>query len=102
MNEEKQRTLNQNRAMHKFFEMLAKDLSDAGLDMKKTLKPGADIPWTPEMVKLMLWKPIQDAMFNKESTTELSTKEVNEVYDVLIRHLGERFNITTEFPKEDK
>lgn len=96
------RTLTQNRAMHKFFEMLSEDLTLAGLDMKRTLKPGVDIPWTPSMVKEYLWKPIQDAMLEKESTTELSTKEVNTVYETLIRHLGEKFGITTEFPKEEK
>jgi len=97
------RTLTQNRAMHKFFEMLAKDLNTAGLDMKRTLKPSVEIPWTPVTVKEYLWKPIQDAMLEKESTTELSTKEVNEVYETLIRHLGEKFGITTVFPKiEDK
>lgn len=92
------RTLAQNNAMHKFFEMLANDLNNAGLDMRRTLKPGVDIPWTPATVKTHLWKPIQDAMLEKESTTELTTKEVNQVYEVLIRHLGEKFNITTEFP----
>jgi hypothetical protein len=96
------RTLQQNRALHKFFEMLANDLNGAGLDMKKTLKPGVDIPWSPETVKIYLWKPIQDAMFNKESTTELETKEVNEVYETLVRHLGEKFGITTEFPKAEE
>jgi len=97
------RTLQQNRALHRFFKLLASDLRDAGLDMKKTLKPGADIPWTPEMVKEHLWKPMEKAMFEKESTTELTTKEVNQVYEVLIRHMGEKFSITTPFPSmEDK
>lgn len=80
------RTLQQNRAIHKFFELLADDLNSAGLDMKRTLKPQADIPWTPITVKEYLWKPIQDAMLHKESTTELTTKEISQVYEVLIRH----------------
>jgi len=96
------RTLTQNRAMHKFFEMLSQDLNLAGLDMKRTLKPSVEIPWTAITVKEYLWKPIQDAMLEKESTTELSTKEVNAVYETLIRHLGEKFGITTEFPKDEK
>lgn len=97
-----QRTLSQNAAMHKFFQMLSDDLTNAGLDMQKTLKPGVSIPWTPEMTKLLLWKPIQDAMYSKDSTTSLTTKEVNAVYEVLIRHLAEKFNITTPFPGEDR
>lgn len=92
------RTLTQNSALYKFFELLAKDLSDAGLDAKKVLKPEADIPFTPEMCKLLLWRPIQEVMFGTDSTKDLTTKQVNEVYLVLIRHLGEKFGITTAFP----
>lgn len=92
------RTLQQNKALHKFFEMLSEDLSLAGLDMKRTLKLGVEIPWTATTVKEYLWKPIQDAMFEKGSTTEITTKEVNSVYKTLIRHLGEKFGITTPFP----
>lgn len=96
------RTLQQNKALHKFYELLAEDLNTAGLDMKRTLKEQVDIPWTPVTIKEYLWRPIQDAMLHKESTTELTTKEVNDVYEVLIRHLGEKFNITTAFPSEEK
>lgn len=93
------RTNQQNKAMHKFFELLANDLNGAGLDMKRTLKESIDIPWTPVTVKEWLWRPVQDAMLEKESTTELTPKEVNQVYETLIRHLSEKFCITTEFPK---
>lgn len=96
------RTLNQNAALHLFFKQLSDELTSAGLDMVKTLKPGVEIPWTPEMVKEYLWRPIQEVMTGKESTTELSTKEINQVYEVLIRHMGEKFNITTAFPSEEK
>lgn len=92
------RTLQQNKALHKFFQMLSDELSASGLDMVKTLKPGVEIPWTPEMVKEHLWRPIQEVMTDKESTTELTTKQVNEIYEVLIRHMGSKFGITTEFP----
>lgn len=92
------RTIQQNKALHKFFTMLSEDLTAAGLDMKKTLKEEVEIPWTPEMVKEHLWRPIQEVMVEKESTTELTTKQVNEIYEVLIRHMGSKFGITTEFP----
>lgn len=82
--------------------MLSKDLTAAGLDMVKTLKPGVEIPWTPEMVKEHLWRPIQEVMADKESTTELTTQQVNEIYEVLIRHMGSKFGITTPFPGSEE
>ena len=72
-----------------------------GYDMKRVLKPTVDILWTKESVKTHLWKGIQDAMFEKDSTTKLTTKEVGEVYEVLNRHLGEKFSIHVPFPSEE-
>lgn len=92
------RTIQQNKAMHKYFTMLAEKLNDAGLDMKKVLKPHVDIPWTPASIKSHIWKPVQDAMLDKESTTELDTAQVDAVYKVISRHISEKFGINVEFP----
>lgn len=98
MREERKRTLQQNRAMHLFFRMQADALNDAGLDMKRTLEPGVDIPWTAENVKNHLWRPIQDAMLNKESTTELDTVDPSKIHKVLTRHLSDEFGIYVPWP----
>lgn len=95
------RTDLQNRALHKYFSLLAECLNDAGLDAKRTLKPEIDIPWTPAMIKDLLWRPIQKAMTGKESTTELTSGEPNRVYEVLDRHLAEKFGLSVPFPSED-
>lgn len=95
---EKQRTLKQNRALHLLFIFLADELNGAGYDMRKTLKPGVDIPWNGGTVKEYLWRPIQKAQLQKESTTELTTKEIDEVFDTINRHLGERFGLHVDFP----
>ena len=38
----------------------------------------------------MIWKPIQITLFKKESTTELTTSEINEVISVLSKFFSER------------
>ena len=96
--EERKRTLPQNKSMHKYFRLLADELNDAGLDMKKVLKPEINIPWTEENVKNHLWREIQIAMFDKQSTTQLTTVETTEVYKVLDRHLGEKLGVHVEWP----
>lgn len=92
------RTCTQNRAMHKYFTLLANELNDGGLDMRKTLKPDAELPWTPESVKTYIWKVVQEAMFGKASTTKLDTKQVSQVYQAVDKHLSTTFNIQVEFP----
>lgn len=101
MSEEKkyqQRTLLQNKALHLYFTHLSETLNDAGLDMRKVLKPGIDIPWTSKNIKEFLWRPIQKSLLQKDSTTELTTVDIDRVLDILHRHLGEKFGVAQEFP----
>jgi hypothetical protein len=89
--EEKQRTAQQNRALHKYFELMADALNEAGLDMRVVLKPEVDIPWNKITVKEYLWRPMQKAQLDKKSTTELTTLEINEVFETMNRHLSSKF-----------
>ncbi len=93
----KARTLRQNAALHKYFVRLFNALNDAGLDMRKVLKPETEIPWTLSSVKEYLWRPVQRIMLNKESTTELETTEVDEVYRVVDRKMVEK-GVNVPFP----
>lgn len=96
-----QRTQKQNKAIHKYFELLAEALNDAGYDMKKTLKEDVDIPWNKDMVKSFLWKTIQEPMIGEKSTTDLDTDEVDKVYKVLSRHISEKFGVYVPFPSDE-
>ena len=96
------RTDKQNRSLHLLFKLLAEELNQSGLDMRKTLKPGVDIPWSGDSVKEFLWRPIQEAQLNKKSTTELTTKEIDAVFDTITRHIGEKFGIYVPFPSIDE
>ena len=98
---EKIRTIQQNKALHKYFQMLADELNILGLDMRKTLKPSIDIPWSGATVKEFLWRPVQQAQLRKKSTTELTTQEIDKVFDTINRHLGERFGVSIQFPSID-
>ena len=93
-----QRTKLQNRSLHKWFSLLADELNDAGLDQRKVLKETVDIPWTPQAIKEQLYRPIMLAQLAKRSTTEITTVEIDAVFDTINRHLGEKFGITVDFP----
>lgn len=89
---EEKRTLKQNNALHLYFDLVAKELNDAGLDVRRTLKPSVDIWWSGEMVKELMWKPIQKLYLKKKSTKELNkVKDIDEIYEIMNRHLSEKF-----------
>src|SRR3990167_9316723 len=96
--EERQRTFQQNRAMHLWFQMLADELNSAGLDMRKVLKPEIEISWSKQMIKDYLWRPVQEIYLSKKSTKELNTEDINTIWEILNRHLGEKFGIHVSFP----
>ena len=97
-----QRTAQQNKALHKYFELVAEALNDAGLDMRATLKPEIAIPWTPESIKEYLWRPVMKAMLKKESTTEMETSDINKVWETINRYLSEKFHLYEPFPSIDE
>jgi len=96
------RTLKQNNALHKYFEMLAEELNNAGYDVKKTLSSKLEHPWNAELIKELIWRPVQEACLGKKSTTELSKqKDIDVIYDVINRHMGQNFGIYVPFPSEE-
>lgn len=94
----KTRTHKQNNALHVYCRMLSEALNDAGYDMKKTLKQEVEIPWTTELVKQYLWKPVQEAVTGTDSTSTAGTEDYDKVHQVLSKHLSEKFNVYIPFP----
>ena len=69
--------------------------------MRKVLKPEVEIPWTKENVHKFMWKPVQELLFDINSTTELETKQVSEVYETLNRHTAKR-GVSIPFPSKEE
>jgi len=82
------RTSRQNKAIHVLFEMIANELNDTGLYIGQVIK--ADAPWSKDRVKELIWKPIQEVLFNKRSTTQLTPGEVDQVFEVINKTLGDK------------
>jgi hypothetical protein len=91
------RTPQQNRALHKYCELVAEALDDAGYDMRHLIT--VPIRPTKDNVKECMFKEIMSALYpDKTSTTELSTVEMTEVYENMNRALGERLGIYVGWP----
>jgi hypothetical protein len=92
--EKPQRTDSQNRAIHLWLEQTAKVLRENGIDMKTALKYSVDIMPTKENLKEVVWRPIQESMYGKKSTTELKTDQVSDIYDIIVKHFAEHHHVT--------
>ena len=93
------RTLQQNKALHKYFTILASVLNSAGFEITKVIK--VDTPWSAESVKELLWRPVMMQQLNKYSTTKLTKEEVTQVYETLNRALSLKCGVSVEFPNRE-
>lgn len=94
--EANRRTKKQNNAIHLYCQLLADEFEEHGLDMKQVIH--ADIPPTMELVKENIWRKVQEKMFGKKSTTQLTTDEVSRVYEVINKAIGQEWGIHIPFP----
>ena len=98
------RTSTQNKSIHLYLEMVARELQNQGQTMKDVVRlmPEVEIIPTKESLKQIVWKPIQEATLGLTSTTELSTADVNTVYDIISMFLAKNFEISLPFPSQEE
>lgn len=98
----KTRTNKQNSALHKYFVLIAIELNELGNTFTYTGLKGKEIQvrYTPDIVKNFMWRPIQMALFDIESTTKLTTAQMNEIILVIDGFFAER-GVTVDFPSID-
>lgn len=93
------RTTDQNAALHALLRRLAGAMNDAGYDVKKFLAEAEgklDIPWTEEAAKEILIRPVIDAMWTKQSTTQLTKSELSESVEVILARVAEITGVTVD------
>jgi len=90
------RTIQQNKSLHKGCQQIAQELINGGFSLQTALQ-NLDVPPTMETIK-SAYRAIAKSMFEVESTTELETNQINKVWDVLLKTIGENTGITIDFP----
>lgn len=94
------RTDQQNKALHLYCELLAAALDSAGYDMRKLIK--VPIKPTKENVKETMVRPVLNALYpDIKSTTEVTTVQMQELYEVLNRATAEKLGISIPWPSEE-
>jgi len=89
----------QNRALYLYFTFIAETLNDHGLYLQTMDLFGLPVEklWNKDLVKEFIWKPIQKALFDIESTTKLKTNELDVIINVLTNHFA-KLELSVNFP----
>lgn len=97
---EKERTIRQNSAMHLWFTQSSQALKDGGFTLKQVLASIPEIEMTPVAMK-EIWRQIQVVMTGKTSTRDLTTKELQDVWEVVNREILLKRGIYIPFPSSE-
>ena len=97
--EYKQRTTLQNSSLHLYCERLAEELNNAGITQKLVLQC-VELDWSADSIK-SLFRSLGRAKYGIKSTSELTTKQLTDIYDELNRIMA-KFGIHIPFPSEEE
>ena len=91
------RTNKQNNSLHKWLELLAETLDDAGIDMRTFIK----VPIRPnkDNIKSEIVHPVMQAINPElESTADMKTTEMIELYETLNRAFADKGIVCPPWP----
>lgn len=95
------RTNQQNRALYLYFTFVADTLNNHGLYFQTfdLFNEPVEMQWDKDLVKQFIWLPIQKTLFDIESTTKLTTTDINTILDVLSNHFA-KLKLSVSFPNQ--
>ena len=92
------RTQQQNKALHFWFTQVAELLNNTGFDMRVFLQEGVDIRWSPYTIKEHIFRPTMTQLFGYKSTKDLKTTDIDAIFEVISKAIGERTGEYAPFP----
>jgi len=94
-----QRTDKQNNSIHKYCELVANELNEAGITKQDAI-PLIKVSgiWSMQSVKEDIWKAFQWYLGLGDKTSKLKTNEVTQVYELTNQFLGEKLKTHIPFP----
>lgn len=95
----KPRTLKQNASLHLWLDNLAHELNDAGYDFTDGKLIRLPVSYTKENLKESIIHPVMLALYpDIDSTADLSTTQMQEVYENVNRIIAERTGVHVPWP----
>ena len=97
------RSLSQNASLHLYCEQIADKMNAAGYTQRQlvgSFKEGFELPTTGSMIK-DIFRAVCEAMYQKKSTADLTTVEIQKVYQVVDERFGQITGCRAEWPSSE-
>ena len=93
-----QRSKAQNRLIHQFMKNIANRLNESDLKVQDVIKYETD--WNTQKVKELIFRPVQESLYKKKSTTKLNKNELDLIFDTIIQALASKGIDTVDLIRE--
>ena len=90
------RSSKQNRALHLWFTQVSDLLNNKGITFESVA--GLESMYTGEYIKVVWFKEMAKALFDIDSTTKLNSSQINQIFDVVSKHISEMTGEFIDFP----
>ena len=95
------RTLPQNASLHLYCEKMAEGLNNTQASVQKVCT--IPIEWTKENFKYNIWRPVMTSLYpDVTSTTQLTTVQMNAVYEQVNKIIGDNWHVSEAWPSLDE
>jgi len=95
------RTNLQNNALHAWCQLLADTLNESGITFEQFFKEGYELPWTKDVVKDHIWRPVQEFITGEKSTAKVKPGDYPKIYEPINMKLS-NYGIHVPWPVRSK
>ena len=82
------RTIQQNKLIHVFCKNVSDSLNNSGLYLNDVIR--YETQWSMQKAKDLIFRPVMKQLYDKDSTTKLDKKELNDIFDSVIKALASK------------
>ncbi len=97
---DKQRTIQQNKAAHKYFSMMSDEMNKHGITQRLLFDSFKDMDTTKHSVK-QAFQRVAYALCGTSETHKLTTKQITEVYEAFDFYISQRHGVRVEWPSNE-
>ena len=94
------RTVIQNASIHLWCEQIATELNKENFFIQNVIK--MNTKWSMIKVKELIFKPVVQSLYTKDSTTKLNKDEFEKIIDTLVRYMAQKGVEIPEFPNREQ
>jgi len=101
------RTSQQNKALHKWFTLVADLLNENHFYLQISIgniakEKNIEVPWNLTNFKELVWRPAQIAVTAERSSTRIKKGDIDKIFDIINKVIGEQTGLHIPFPCIDQ